>query len=269
MKSIEHQFVLKLVKEIRQQQPRIGTRKLYHMLYPQLKVHHIKLGRDALFDLLSRHGMLIRSRRRRAGTTNSNHSMKVYPNLIKELDIDASNRVWVSDITYIRTEKGFVYLFLITDAYSKKIVGYCVGSTLGAIHAKYALKTALKHEKVTKGLIHHSDRGIQYCSKVYVKVLRKNNIAISMTKAGAPEENAIAERINGILKQELLKDIKLYSLTHAREQIDQAIAIYNTKRPHSSCSMLTPEKAHASTTALKQLWKHYKKRKIKPNIVNQ
>lgn len=269
LKSYQSQVVLNIVKGIRQEQPRIGTRKLYHLLLPKLKEHQIKLGRDALFDLLAEFNMLVRRRKRRVFTTNSVHSLKVYPNLIKDLIIDAPNMVWVSDITYLKIESGFIYLFLITDAYSKKVVGYCLSDNLQAINAKKALEKALEKVQISNELIHHSDRGIQYCSKEYVNLLQKNGIGISMTKRGSPHENAIAERINGILKHELLNTVELKGITNAKKAINKAITIYNGKRPHLSCNMLTPNQAHDYTTnALKPLWKNYKKRKIKHILVD-
>ena len=197
------------------------------------------------------------------------HSLKVYPNLIKDLVIDAPNMVWVSDITYLKIESGFIYLFLITDAYSKKVVGYCLSDNLQAINAKKALEKALEKAQISNELIHHSDRGIQYCSKEYVNLLQKNGIGISMTKGGSPHENAVAERINGILKHELLNTVELKGITNAKKAINKAITIYNGKRPHLSCNMLTPNQAHDYTTnALKPLWKNYKKRKIKHILVH-
>jgi len=263
IKNFQEQIIINVVEEIRKEQPRIGTRKLYYLLQPQLELHKIKIGRDALFNLLRKYNLLIRKRRKRIFTTNSNHPMKIYPNLIKDLKINTSNMVWVSDITYIKTIEGFIYLFLITDAYSKKIVGYWISDNLEAINAENALKMALKTETKKEQLIHHSDRGLQYCSHKYVRLLNKHQIEISMTKGGSPQENCIAERVNGILKHELFVSLDSKNMKTIRKIIIDKIAVYNEKRPHLSCNMLTPIQAHSSTKALKPLWKNYKKRQIK------
>lgn len=241
--------------------PKIGTRKLYFLLQDSLERHHIKIGRDALFDLLYTNAMLIRKRKKRVFKTNAGYAVRTFPNLIKKLTVNVSNMVWVSDITYVRALTGFVYLFLITDAYSKKIVGYCLSKNLMAINAIRALKMALRIEKPSFGLIHHSDRGIQYGSKDYVNLLKENNIGLSMTKGGSPQENAVAERVNGILKNEILSKLTTDNIQEIRKEIKRAIYIYNEKRPHLSCNMLTPSQAHKTIDTLQPLWKNYKKRK--------
>ncbi|EDP97310.1 Integrase, catalytic region [Kordia algicida OT-1] len=253
--------MLSLVEEIRISQPRIGTRKLYKLIKPKLEQHQIKLGRDGLFKLLYNHNMLVRNRKRFKSLTNSNHHFKKYPNLIKGLDIDTIDMVWVSDITYIKTVTQQVYLFLITDAYSKKIIGYTISDNLKATNAVKALEIALKDKSINRETIHHSDRGSQYACDQYINLLKKNAIKISMTKGGSPQENAIAERINGILKTEFLSYLKLYDLTDAKKKIKSVINIYNSERPHLSCGMMTPNQAHSSKAVLKPLWKNYKKKR--------
>ncbi len=248
--------------KIRTEQPKIGTRKIYHLIQVPMMEHRIKIGRDALFNLLSKHHLLVRKRKRKTFNTNTGAPIKIFPNLIKDLIIDAPNMLWVCDITYVKTAQSFIYLFLITDAYSKKILGYCLSNNLSAVNAGEALKMALKQEKNRFELIHHSDRGLQYGCANYVNLLRKNGIQVSMTKGGSPHENAIAERINGIIKNELLAKVELKGLADGKKEIRKAINVYNEKRPHLSCSMLTPSQAHsANRSSLKHLWKNYKKQK--------
>jgi transposase InsO family protein len=217
------------------------------------------MGRDALFTLLSQHGLLIRRRRRRVITTFSRHRFRKYSNLIKDLIIERPNQVWVCDITYWFTNYNCLYISLVTDAGSRKIMGYSVAETLEAVNCKTALLMALEH--ITKGqvrdLIHHSDRGIQYCSKEYTQILEANHIQISMTEKGAPLENAIAERVNGILKNEYLSHQPVYSLIQAQLVLEQSVFLYNYKRPHLSCDMLPPEAAYQQGDKLKRRWKNY------------
>ena len=250
-----------MVMKVREKQKRIGCRKLLSMICPFMPEGE-QIGRDAFFDLLRRNGMLVRKRRTRAFTTNSFHWLHKYPNLIKELVPHRSNQLWVSDITYIKTATGFVYLYLITDAYSRKIVGWYLAETMEAQNALEALYMALSQLPAdTKEIIHHSDRGIQYCSSKYVSCLQKHDVKISMTENSDPYENAIAERVNGILKTEWLYDMKLKNYAEANIIVREIINIYNTERPHSSIEMLTPSQAHQMTGTLKRLWKTYKRRK--------
>ena len=241
--------------------PRIGTRKLLVNLLEQ----GIAIGRDALFDILGRHNLLIRRKRTKVFTTHSYHWFRKYPNLIKGLELSRPNQLWVCDITYVETDEGFVYLFLITDAYSRKIVGFKAADNLEAKNAVEALQMALKAAGDPLGLIHHSDRGIQYCCNEYVKVLNSRKISISMTENGDPLENAIAERVNGILKVEWLYDQKFKAFEQAKKYIARIINVYNSLRPHSSIDMLTPDKAHRRTGKLKRKWKNYYKAKVKPS----
>jgi transposase InsO family protein len=222
----------------------------------------LHLGRDAFFNLLRENRLLIIKRRYRVRTTDSNHWLHKYPNLIKEFSPNKPHQLWVSDITYVETDQGFKYLFLVTDAYSRKIIGWCLGDTIEARNAVKALSMALWQlpDEITD-IIHHSDRGVQYCSDMYVKRLKKRNIRISMTENGDPLENAIAERINGILKTEWLYDLKLRSKVIAEKEIGRIIEIYNTQRPHSSIDMMRPEEAHRLEGDLKRHWKNYYKKR--------
>jgi len=250
-----------MVMKVREKQKRIGCRKLLSMISPFMPEGE-QIGRDAFFDLLRRNGMLVRKRRTCAYTTNSFHWLHKYPNLIKELVPQRPNQLWVSDITYIKTATGFVYLYLITDAYSRKIVGWYLAETMEAQNALEALYMALSQlPSNAKEIIHHSDRGIQYCSSKYVNCLQKHGIKISMTENSDPYENAIAERVNGILKTEWLYDMTLKNFAEAKNVVKEVINIYNTERPHSSIEMLTPDQAHQMTGALKRLWKTYYRKK--------
>ena len=204
------------------------------------------LGRDRFFDFLRGHALLIERRRKYVHTTNSRHHMRTYRNLIKDLDIKSPNQVYVADITYIRTLQGFCYLSLITDACSRKIVGYNLSRSLSIEGSLASLKMAIRQSGNLTGLIHHSDRGVQYCSYEYTKLLKKNNIRISMTEQNHVYENALAERVNGILKDEFLLGETLQSYQVARKMARQAIDIYNNERPHLSINYEKPAQRHAA-----------------------
>jgi putative transposase len=252
-----------LVQEVlkhRRLQPKVGTRKLLIMLASFVLQHEFKLGRDALFSLLREQNLLIRKRKRKAVTTYSKHWLKKYPNLIIEFIPTAANQLWVSDITYLVVADYFVYLSLITDAYSHKIIGFYLSKTLAAKGSIIALQQALKNCSNPNNLIHHSDRGVQYCSGDYVNLLQEKTIKISMTENGDPLENAIAERVNGILKDELLEE-KYDTFEQAQKSVAKSISIYNAKRLHSSCDMLTPNEAQKKEGVLKKHWKNYYKKK--------
>lgn len=253
---IEVPIIVEAVKRIREEQPRIGIRKLQVLLKPVLQKHGIKIGRDGLFDLLREFGLLVKLKRYKHYTTQSKHQFYKYPNQIKDITVTACNQLWVSDITYIETGSRYSYLFLITDAWSKKIVGYNLSSNYSVQGAVQALKMAFNENKIPEGLIHHSDRGIQYCSKEYTLLLKKKKAIISMTENSDPYENAIAERVNGILKTELLQ-IKYETEQQASKAIQNAVTIYNTKRPHLSIGLLTPETVHIKNERVKKLWKNY------------
>ena len=247
-------IILKLVGEIRALQPRIGTRKLLHLLQPQMQEHGIKIGRDKLYKLLGFHGYLLRYRRRKPYTTDSNHPYRKYPNLIRNLVLTEPGQLWVSDITYLRLIKGFCYLSIVTDAYSRKIIGHKLHPDLTSRGAMDALAMALQSKR-SNALIHHSDRGIQYCCSDYVTLLEENKINISMTEKGDPYENAIAERVNGILKTEFSLEATFDSLQQAEQAVDKAVNIYNHHRPHASCDYLTPVAAHEQNRLLRKRWK--------------
>ena len=244
---MQQAIVLKLVEQIREKIPGIGVIKLYHMLREPMEAHGIKMGRDKLYDLLSYFGLLIRKKRRRQPiTTDSNHPFYKYKNLIKSMPITRPNLVWVSDITYIRLIHGFCYLNLITDAFSRKIVGYFLNKNLSSEGTIIALRMALSECKrnSTTMLIHHSDRGLQYCCKEYIKILNDHHVGISMTQNGDPYENAIAERVNGILKHQFNLGNTFKSMNEVQLTLDQAIKNYNELRPHLSLNLLTPVQVH-------------------------
>ena len=234
--------VVKLVKEERKDQPRVGTRKLYEALHTLFILEGLKVGRDKLFDILREQEMLIRRKKASCKTTNSYHRFHKYNNLIKDMCITSPNQVWASDITYIRTVSGFCYLALITDMYSRKIVGYDISDSLELAGCLRALKRALRTARPAAGLIHHSDRGIQYCSIQYVSELDKRKIRISMTEENHCYENAMAERVNGILKDEFYLDQCFFSTDNACIAAKNAIEIYNSKRLHLSLGYKTPNK---------------------------
>ena len=248
-------IVLQLVKELRGDLPRAGVSKLHFMLQEKLTAHRIKMGRDALYQLLGEHGYLLRYRRRKPYTTNSNHPYKKYPNLIRDIKyLTHPGQLWVSDITYIRLKEGFAYLSIVTDAYSHKIIGYCLYPTLHSDGPVNALLMATKSKR-GEALIHHSDRGSQYCCADYVKNLNYYEIKISMTEKGDPYENAIAERINGILKGDFLLDRTFTSFMEASQAVMSAVDKYNHIRPHDSCDKLTPVQAHKQSGFLRKRWK--------------
>ena len=270
--GIEQELVLKQVHQIRKNHRRIGTRKLYEIMQVYMVEHGIKMGRDALFSLLAANHLLVKRRKRRIQTTNSNHWLRRYPNLIRELVPTGSNQLWVSDITYWKIDTGeHLYISFITDAWSHKIVGYQVADTMEALESIEALKMAIKSLGNDKGIkpIHHSDRGVQYCSGEYVKLLKDNQIGISMTENGDPLENAIAERLNGIIKQEYLDNYQVRTLKEAKQLLRMVVELYNNERPHMSIGNQTPTKIHHSKTDLKpeKLWKNYYRQK--PTFVNQ
>lgn len=244
-KTTEETLVLAEVQLIRQRHKHMGGRKLFEILQPFLLQHCIKMGRDAFFDLLQANNLLVRRKKRKIYTTQSFHWFRKYPNKIKDLTPTAPNQLWVSDITYWKINSGYVYISLITDAFSRKIVGYNVANTLEAIETTQALANALNQLKdIPNGLIHHSDRGLQYCSTAYVQLLKDHQIEISMTENGDPYENALAERVNGILKGEYLEEYNVDNLDQARMALEFAINLYNTERPHLSCRYKTPEFVH-------------------------
>lgn len=260
-KAYEADIIIDEVLRYRKHQKRIGTRKLLGEMQFFLTTHCFQIGRDAMFDLLSERGLLVTKRKRRGPiTTLSKHRFKKYPNIIRDFIPIAPNQLWVSDITYIHLADCFAYLSLITDAYSHKIVGFYLSRNLSAQGSLMALKMALANNVNRAGLIHHSDRGVQYCCDEYVKLLqdKKNNIKISMTENGDPLENAIAERVNGILKQELLEEV-FPNFEAAQKEVAIACSTYNHLRPHGSINNLKPAEAHQQSGELKKRWKNYYK----------
>lgn len=233
---------------------RCGAKKLHLMLQPFFKKQHIKLGRDAFFRLLEYYDLLIRKRKFKPLTTDSKHFFYKYPNLTTDLRLSRAHQLWVSDITYIPVAGEFAYLSLVTDAYSRKIVGFYLSENMTANACAQALKMAINQKPPNAATIHHSDRGIQYCSNQYINMLNQHHIIISMTKNGDPYENAIAERVNGILKQEYLPPF-FNDLTQARKDIAKAVLTYNHHRLHASIDMMTPDQAHTQTGTLIKTWK--------------
>jgi transposase InsO family protein len=254
--ALQSELLLQEVLRIRKNQKRIGTRKLHFLMNEFMQQHCIRIGRDAFLELLREQSLLVRRRKRRKPrTTFSCFWMYRYPNLSRDFIPAAPNQLWVSDITYIHIGNDFGYLSLITDAYSRKIVGFYLCEDLSAKGCICALKMALKNNPERENLIHHSDRGLQYYSGDYVKLLEPA-IRISMTEHSDPLENAIAERVNGILKDELLEQ-GFESFSEAQREVAIAISTYNHLRPHSSVDMLMPAVAHTQTGTLKKRWENY------------
>ena len=243
-KASEDEIILEMVQRIRRDMPRLGGRKLIHLI-KEMSAGQIDIGRDSFYKLLRSNGLLVRKRKNRAATTHSSHWLRKYPNLIRELPITRPNQVWVSDITYIKTEVGFLYLFLLTDLYSRRIMGWKLSDNMGSDNAIMALEQAIiKAKGQVNGTIHHSDRGLQYCSGDYVKTLSDHGMKISMTENGDPYENAVAERINRILKDEWLYEIPLKNKNQTLQIVDQIIDLYNANRPHLSLKYQTPDRVY-------------------------
>jgi putative transposase len=258
--SVQDELIVQQVHVLRALHRSMGTRKLYVLLQPFLMEHQIKIGRDALFDLLSAHRLLVRKRRRRIATTQSWHTFHKYPNLTSGIHLTGINQLWVSDITYQKVaDNSWSYISFVSDAYSHKILGYQVAPTLETVYCKAALQMAINSlaDHKSDGLIHHSDRGLQYCSQQYVQLLQQNDIAISMTQTGDPRENAIAERVNGIIKEEYLNHHQFKTQKEVEEKLQQAVNLYNNERPHMSCSMLSPTTVHEHNLPVNRAWKSY------------
>jgi putative transposase len=256
---LQEDLIVTMVIQTRKEllQPKLGGVKLYNALKGKITEHGMKIGRDAFLRLLRQNDLLVKRKKKYVITTMSRHHFKKWANLIQNVDIQHPEQVWVCDITYLRTKTGFVYLALITDAYSRKIMGFHLSQELKAKLCIIALKKALKERKhPDRKLIHHSDRGIQYCCDQYVSVLLEHKIQISMTQSGSPYDNAIAERVNGILKTELGLDKTFKSYFDALEPLAIAVYTYNNLRPHMSCNLLTPDQAHQHNGNLKKRWKN-------------
>lgn len=256
-------IVIEKVTRIRQSMSEIGTRKLYIKLYDELRA--LGIGRDRLFAIMKANHLQVVPKRQYHVTTNSHHRFRKHKNLVEHLDIIRPEQVWVSDITYIGTRKHPMYLSLVTDAYSKKIMGFNVSESLNANGAISALKMALKVRRYSpEQLIHHSDRGLQYCCNEYQEILVTSNVKASMTEKYDPYQNAVAERVNGILKQEFIKGILVNDLKLMEKLITQSVHIYNQERPHYSCYMNTPNMMHKQRIIK---IKTYKKKNSTENIL--
>ncbi len=242
--GFREEVVIEAVQRIRRFQPRIGGKKLYKLLQAELSGSEFGLGRDKFFDLLGRYGLLVKRRKKYVTTTQSWHFYHKYKNRLKDRKITGAHQAYVSDITYLRMKSDFLYLFLQTDAYSRMITGWHLSKSLGIEGAMEALKMSLKQCPETTDVIHHSDRGIQYCCKEYVRVLNAHGMTISMTEENHCYENAIAERVNGILKQEFLLDEVFKDQQSAYKAVKEAIDTYNRRRPHWSLNLLTPIEVH-------------------------
>jgi len=244
--QIDADLVEELVVAERQQQPRIGTRKLHHLIKKPLAQAGVKMGRDRMFAVLRQRELLVRPRGAEfPRTTHSAHSLPVFRNGIKDLEVTKPNQLWVGDLTYIRTEEGFLYLALLTDKASRKIVGYHCGDTLEVEGTLAALERALRELPAGVRPLHHSDRGSQYCCHAYVDRLRESGLGISMTEQDHCAENALAERMNGILKSEYGLGSRFKSKAAARLAVDQAVHLYNTRRPHTALQLRVPAEVHS------------------------
>ena len=257
---IESNLIVKKVKELRKDHPKMGGRKLYYLLKPEIEKAGINIGRDKFFKILTANNLLIKNHRKQIRTTYSFHWLRKYKNLIKDKTAERKDEIWVSDITYWNIGKRFLYLHFITDVYSKKIIGYSVSETMKVNDIIPSLEMALSSRKdINNSLIHHSDRGIQYCSKVYTDLLKSANIEISMTENGDPLENPLAERINGIIKLEYLKNVKVKNIIKARKELSKTVELYNNNRPHLSCNYHTPNEIYEDKKLPKIVWKNYYK----------
>lgn len=243
-KKVDELLVKRLVEAERAAQPRLGGLKLHSMLRNELEAENVSLGRDRFFKVLRNQALLLEPLPKAPRTTNSEHSLPVFTNLVKDMDLTGPNQVWVSDITYIRTREDFAYLSLITDKYSRKVVGYHLGQTLEAQDTLKALNMALEQLPDGAFPIHHSDRGCQYCSHEYVKQLKDHDMPVSMTEENHCAENALAERMNGILKQEYFLNYEFRTVAQAGRAVDEAVRLYNMRRPHRSLKLRTPEQVH-------------------------
>ena len=264
--AVVEDVVVGLINKKREIWKRGSGRNLHQSLKKEFKEHQIKLGRDKFFEVLRQNGLLIKPKRIRAKTTCSYHHFNKYRNLIEAASTNRCNEIWASDITYIwlKEQDKFCYLNLITDLHSRKIVGHCVYEDLSVKGSIIALQQALKQRKdKTLSLIHHSDRGVQYCCHAYVKLLQKNKVQISMTQSGDPLENAVAERINRTIKEEFTDDREMHfcSIELAKTSIRDFVNFYNEKRPHRSINWHTPNEAHKIKGCIKRVWKNYYKQR--------
>ncbi len=243
-KQIDRDLLLEVVQAERALQPKLGCRKVLELIKPELEHAGLGIGRDLFFDFMAEHEMLIKRRKRSVATTNSRHNFKVYKNLLKDKEFTGANQALVSDITYIRTEEGFVYLALVMDAYSRKIVGYDCSDSLEAEGCLRALSHSIKQLPAGSNAIHHSDRGCQYCSYRYVNRLKGAGLQVSMTEENHCYENAQAERLNGILKQEYGLGETFMKKEYAYNAVRQAVELYNNRRPHQALGYKIPAMVH-------------------------
>ena len=270
-KLAEESFCVEFIKRVRQKDHGIGGGKLWKMYKREFGEEH-SVGYNRFYDIIEKYNLKVRKKKRRVKTTDSGHGLPTYPNLVKELIPLRPIQLWVSDITYMviylnaqTGEYNFCYLSLVTDYYTKEIIGWCVGETLETKFAIEALNMALSrlNGNPAEDLIHHSDRGVQYASYDYTKLLKKHNIKISMTECGDPKDNAVAERVNGIIKNELLMGTSFFSIEEVRKALKVAIDFYNNERPHMSLDWKTPAEAALCTGELKKKWKSYREFAIK------
>lgn len=245
--SIDEDLVLELVRRERWRQPRLGGRKLLHVIGPELQAAGVSIGRDRFFRLLEQNGLLVPRKRRSARTTNSRHGFAVYPNRAKEQEVTAPHQLLVSDITYLRTGAGFMYLALVMDSFSRAIVGYDCSDSLEVVGALRALKMAIRQLPGESRPMHHSDRGIQYCCREYIQRLQRGHLSISMTEQNHCYENSQAERLNGTLKHELGLNETFVRPKDARRVVAEAVMIYNHHRPHQALGYQTPLEVHGAT----------------------
>ena len=244
------QQVTELVRDKRKLLPRLGTRKVYHLIAEVMKQKAIKVGRDKLFKVMRDNDLLIAPRRRYVQTTNSRHRYKKYPNKAKDIVVREPDQLWVSDITVIKAEDGYCYLNMVTDAYSRKIVGYAVADNMEAESMIGALRMALSQKRPLAVPMHHSDRGTQYCCALYENLMKSNNCIISMTENSDPYENALAERMNRTIKEEFGLDRIVKNKALVYKIVDEAIELYNCYRPHISLKMKTPNEVHKKSRPL-------------------
>ena len=264
---LQEGMILQQIQQVRKLQPRCGGRKLFVELQAFFKEYNIKMGRDAFFNLLRRNKLLVRKLKRNVYTTMSKHHFRRYANLVKYFTPLKAHELWVADITYIPTKHRPAYLFLITDAYSRKIVGFHLSDDMKVSSGVMALKKALAQKPVDAIVIHHSDRGIQYCSTEYTTLLQQHNCMISMTQNSDPYENAIAERVNGILKTELISSY-YKDPVEASRHISRCITIYNYRRRHASLNWQVPEEVHKQYGMQKKTWRNYYYKRTKKETTN-
>lgn len=270
-KLAHESFVVEFIKDVRRKDPGIGGNKLW-MMYTRAFDDDARVGYNSFYDIIEKYGLKVRKRKKRVKTTDSAHNLPLYPNIVKCLIPERPGQLWVSDITYIPISTGlhseeckFCYLSLITDYYSKEIVGWSVGDSLATKYPLEALTTALSRldDKTLDGLIHHSDRGVQYASYAYTSVLKTFGIRISMTESGNPKDNAVAERTNNTIKNELLKGMEFHSLDDVKDAIRLAVDFYNMERPHLSLDGMTPHEASKCTGEIRKKWYSYREMHIK------